>query len=72
MSLASASCRHELTPKRLGLLRELVPGAAHFSALVNPSNVVSASISKQVQIGGVALGIRVDIVEASTDTELEA
>jgi putative ABC transport system substrate-binding protein len=61
----------ELTPKRLGLFHELVPAAAHFSAVVNPSNVLSASILKQVQIGATALGIQVDIVEAGTDTELD-
>lgn len=62
----------ELTPKRLGLLRELVPGAAHFSAVVNSNNALGASVPKQVQAGAKALGIQVDIVEASTDAELEA
>src|SRR3984893_16904811 len=37
----------ELTPKRLGLLRELVPGAAHFSAVINPNNALGASVPKQ-------------------------
>jgi putative ABC transport system substrate-binding protein len=32
----------ELTAKRLGLLRELVPGAARVAVLVNPANTVNA------------------------------
>ena len=35
----------ELAAKQLGLLRELAPGAAHVSALVNPSNVRNASVA---------------------------
>ena len=62
----------ELTPKRLGLLRELVPAASHFTAVVNPNNVLGASVPKQVEAGATALGIEVEIVQASTDAELEA
>ena len=36
---------NELAAKQLELLRELVPGAAHVSALVNPSNVRNASVA---------------------------
>jgi putative ABC transport system substrate-binding protein len=30
----------ELTQKRLGLLRDLVPGASHFHAIINPLNAI--------------------------------
>jgi putative ABC transport system substrate-binding protein len=62
----------ELTQKRLGLLRDLVPGASHFHAIINPLNAIGAAVPQQVKIGAEALGIDVDIVRASADTELEA
>jgi putative ABC transport system substrate-binding protein len=39
----------ELGPKRLGLLRELVPAASHFAVLVNPNNPISALGLQKIQ-----------------------
>ena len=44
----------ELTAKRLGLLRELVPGAARVAVLVNPANAVIAETTLQRRGGGCA------------------
>src|SRR5215470_1131686 len=40
----------EAVPKRLGLLRDLVPGAVRIAVMVNPGNVVSAETTvREVQ-----------------------
>jgi putative ABC transport system substrate-binding protein len=62
----------ELTAKRLGLLRELVPGARHFFALVNPNYALANAIIKDVQTARAALGVQVEILHASTDREIDA
>ena len=61
----------ELISKRLSLLHELVPGVTRISALLNPKNVLGAVILKQLRTGAAALGMQVDIFQASTDAELE-
>jgi putative tryptophan/tyrosine transport system substrate-binding protein len=45
----------ELVPKQLGMLRELVPGANHFAALVNPSTAFTDTVVKDLQAGGALL-----------------
>jgi putative ABC transport system substrate-binding protein len=62
----------ELMPKRLGLLRELAPQAKRFAALVNPDTAFTPAVVKSLQAGAAALGIRVEILRASTDGEIEA
>ena len=67
MSLFNAA----LGGKRLELLRELVPASDAFAYLVNPANP-----SAQLELGDVkkvaaALGVRLEIVNATTEQELE-
>jgi putative ABC transport system substrate-binding protein len=62
----------ELMSKRLGLLRELVPQATHFAALVNPGTAFTPAVVKSLQSGSATLGIPVDVFHASTDGEIEA
>jgi len=61
----------ELTAKRLGLLRELVPGAARFFALVNPHYAFAEAIIKDLEVTGATLGLHIEIVHASTNREIE-
>ena len=56
-----------LAAKRLELLHELVPGVAAIAVLVNPDNPTVAADIKQVEEGAHSLGVRVDVVNASTD-----
>src|SRR5262245_9262394 len=63
----------ELAAKRLGLLREMVPGMARAGVLVNPANAPNAeSTVKDVQAAAPALGLRIQISNASTSREIDA
>ena len=63
----------ELTAKRLGLLRELVPGAARVAVLVNPANTVNAETTlRDVEPAASAMGLQIQILKASTSREIEA
>jgi putative ABC transport system substrate-binding protein len=59
-------------PKRLGLLRELVPQATTIGFLLNPAYQSSASQLSAVQEAARALNLQVHILQASTDHEIEA
>jgi putative tryptophan/tyrosine transport system substrate-binding protein len=63
----------ELTAKRLGLLRELVPGAARVAVLVNPADPANAETTlRDVEPAARALGLQIQILKASTSLEIEA
>jgi putative ABC transport system substrate-binding protein len=60
----------ELGPKRLELLRELVPAAWHFGVLVNPT--IAGSIqSKSLDAAARNLGMELRQLEASSEDELD-
>ena len=62
-----------LSSKRLGLLRELVPGATRIAALVNPKNAANAeAVTRDVAAAASAIGVRIDVVHASDSREIEA
>src|ERR1700693_6371509 len=61
-----------LEAKRLGMLHELLPHATAIAALVDPSFVTSADQLKALQDAAVALGWRVDVLRASTESEIDA
>jgi putative ABC transport system substrate-binding protein len=67
----SASLEAELEPKRLQLLRELIPNAARFGVLVDPAIAVTPSIVTELQAAAHTLGLQLTIVYAGTDSELE-
>jgi putative tryptophan/tyrosine transport system substrate-binding protein len=63
----------ELAAKRLDLLRELVPGAARVSVLVNPANATSTeSTLRDVAAAARAMGLQIQVLNASTSREIEA
>ena len=62
----------ELEPKRLGLLRELVPNAALTAVLLNPTNTFSEQQSKDVREAARALGLELHLVHASNEQQLDA
>jgi putative tryptophan/tyrosine transport system substrate-binding protein len=62
----------ELGPKQLGLLRELVPTAVRIGLLINPSNVNAADITKDLTAAGAAMGVQIEVVQASNILEIDA
>jgi putative ABC transport system substrate-binding protein len=61
-----------LEPKRLGLLRELVPQAVTIGFLLNPNFPSAESQSKDVQEAARAIGLQIHVLRANTDREIEA
>ena len=61
-----------LEPKRLGLLRDLVPGGQLFGILLNPSFPPATRQLQQVEEAARSLGQQIVIAKASTDEELDA
>jgi ABC-type uncharacterized transport system substrate-binding protein len=62
-----------LSAKRLGLLRELVPGATRIAALVNPANAANAeAVTRDVAAAASTIGVRIEVVHASDSREIEA
>jgi putative ABC transport system substrate-binding protein len=60
-----------LGPKRLEILRELLPSTSTFALLVNPNNpnVVDAP---ETEAAANAIGRRLEVLKASTERDLEA
>ena len=62
----------ELAPKRLELLRELVPAAKVFGLLVNPTNPGAEHIVKDVRPAAGILGIQLHILHASAERDFDS
>jgi putative ABC transport system substrate-binding protein len=63
----------ELTAKRLELLRKLVPAATRVAVLVNPANAVNTEPTlRDVQSSARAMGLQIQVLEASTSREINA
>jgi ABC-type uncharacterized transport system substrate-binding protein len=61
----------ELGAKQLGLLRELVPGAARIAVLINPANVHgSATAVAEVKTAASTMGLQIQVFNASTGREI--
>jgi putative ABC transport system substrate-binding protein len=60
-----------LGPKRIELLRQLVPNAAAIGLLVNPNNPNAADDSDEIKEAGRSVGIGVEIINASSDHEID-
>jgi ABC-type uncharacterized transport system substrate-binding protein len=62
-----------LAPKRLELMRELIPTASAFGVLVNPTNpVVSGITTKELQEAAGMLGLKMHVVHANTEQDYNA
>jgi putative ABC transport system substrate-binding protein len=60
-----------MEPKRLGLLRELVPGVPLVGVLLNPKFAPAARQLQQVEEAASSINQRILVAKASTDEELE-
>jgi putative ABC transport system substrate-binding protein len=62
----------QLAAKRLGLLHELLPGAARFALLVNPGNPgVTEPFVTEVQTAASVIGRQIEVVVASTNSDID-
>ena len=57
--------------KRLELLKELLPSLSRVAVLVNPANSFTMLALDHARSGAIALGLRLDAVEASSVADLE-
>ena len=60
-----------LEPKRLGLLRELVPQAVIVAVLLNPTNPDAEPQRRDIQAAAAAIGQQLRIFYASTESDIE-
>jgi putative tryptophan/tyrosine transport system substrate-binding protein len=61
----------ELAPKRLQLLRELLPNAALFGVLADPAFPVTQSAIADLQAAARTLGLQLVVANGRTDSDLE-
>jgi putative tryptophan/tyrosine transport system substrate-binding protein len=67
----STTLTGELGPKRLQLLRELIPNAAVFGVLADPAFPATQSIIADLRAAARTLGRQLIVVDARTDSDLE-
>jgi putative ABC transport system substrate-binding protein len=66
-----ASLNAELAPKRLQMLRELIPNASRFGVLADLAHPATQSVITDLQAAASTLGLQLVIVNAGTDRDLE-
>src|SRR5262249_31126283 len=59
----------EIGPKRLELLRALVPTATTIALLVNPTNPIAEAQSRDAQATAHTLGLQLHVLHASTERD---
>ncbi len=62
----------ELIAKRLELVSELVPKAGAIAMLVNPNNQITEPLMRDAQEAARAKGVQLQILKASTESEIDA
>jgi putative ABC transport system substrate-binding protein len=66
------SLNAELVAKRLGIFRELVGDAKRYFMLVNPASALAAPFTTALQGAAEGIGIRIEVLRASSDNEIDA
>jgi putative ABC transport system substrate-binding protein len=67
-----SSMTAELGAKQLGLLQELLPGAARFAVLANSNNPVMAEpVIKDLRMAALAIGRQIDVFNAGTNHDID-
>jgi putative ABC transport system substrate-binding protein len=68
----STSLNLEVGPKRLELLRELLPGATSMALLINPTQpALSDPFSRELHAAARKLGVQLHVLRASTEAEID-
>jgi putative ABC transport system substrate-binding protein len=63
---------NELGPKRLGVLRDLLPGASVVAALINPDNPNAESDAEDLKSAARSVGLMVEVLHARDEREINA
>jgi putative ABC transport system substrate-binding protein len=66
------SMNAELGSKRLGLLHELLPGAARFAVLVQSNSPLTEAFVAEVRAAAAALGLHVEVLSASDNRDIDS
>jgi ABC-type uncharacterized transport system substrate-binding protein len=66
-----SSMSGELGAKRLGLIQELVPGAARFAVLVNPNNPLTEPYVADLRAAAAAIGRQIEVLIATTSRDID-
>src|SRR5262245_26660634 len=66
------SLNAEIGPKRLELLKELLPTAISIGLLVNPANPISETLTRDAQVASRMLGLQLHVLAAGTERELDS
>jgi putative ABC transport system substrate-binding protein len=61
----------ELLPKRIELLHQLSPTATEVALLVNPTNPSAGALSRDAHAAARSLGLRLQVLEASSESDFE-
>jgi putative ABC transport system substrate-binding protein len=62
----------EVLPKRLELLREVLPGTTAIAVLVNPTNPAAESQSRELRAAARILGLQLHVAHASIESDFAA
>jgi putative ABC transport system substrate-binding protein len=60
-----------LAAKRLGLLHELLPGAARFAVLVSPNSVETEGVTKELEASASAIRRQIEVLPAGASSEID-
>jgi putative ABC transport system substrate-binding protein len=60
-----------LGPKRIELLRQIVPKVVTIGLLVNPNNPISEDDGKEIKDAGQNVGIHIEIISASSEGDID-
>jgi putative tryptophan/tyrosine transport system substrate-binding protein len=63
---------NELGPKRLGLLRQLLPSAAKIAALANPNNPNAEPEVSDLKAAGRSVGFVIDVINVSNQRDIDS
>jgi putative tryptophan/tyrosine transport system substrate-binding protein len=61
----------EVAPKRVELAHELVPTATVFGLLINPTNPMAETVTRDSQTAATKLGLQLNVLHASTEAEID-
>ena len=62
----------ELTAKRLGLLKELLPSATRIAVLVNPTGPEAEALTQEAQTAVLTMGRQIELLSAATNGEIDS